>query len=607
MHLNLKFRRSTGPLLLVAMNFLSEGKRACRFPAGRLAVTLLLLAGMLQAATYTASWSSIGTHKHAPEWFQDAKFGLWFHWGAYSVPAQGYEWYPRNMYKPSDWSGSYKYHVATYGDPMKDWPYSKFIDGGYDKKGNWVQFAPKLASQGGKLDPEGWARLFDSGGARIAGPVAEHHDGYSLWASKVNKWNSVAKGPKLDLVKVLTDAFRAKGLKVMISMHHAWNTTGYYDSVPAQTVDSLKRLYGQVSTAEAERVWSEKLKEVIDGYKPDYIWQDHNVGKMSESARLGFLAYYFNKEAEWGKEVVASYNDGFTTSSAVKQYERGGPADLTTPYWLSEDAINANSWSYVSGMSYYTSTQLLHRLLDLVSKNGNLILNISPMADGSIPQAQRALLLSMGDWLRRFGSSIYGTRAWSVYGQGPTKMGGGSFTKPVAGTGQDVRYTRAKDTSAVYAIFLGWPGNGTKVSLTGFNSSRLKLPSNARVQLMGATPGTDVNLVSSQDASGLNVTFPASTPFTAQAYVVRVQLKTPVTVGRIDPARRSAVRFSQGVLSIPDQRDGRIQIIDARGHTTNHSLAAGRVELGDLPAGSYKFRVIDRNSEASIGVFAVMR
>lgn len=556
-----------------------------RSSSTRIALVSLFLAGSLEAATYyTASWASVGTHKHAPDWFQDAKFGIWFHWGAYAVPAQGYEWYPRNMYKPDDWSGSYKYHVANYGDPMKDWPYSKFIEGGYDKKGNWVQFAPKLVSAGGKLDPEGWARLFDSAGARIAGPVAEHHDGFSMWASKVNPWNALGKGPKIDLVKVLTDAFRARGMKVMVSMHHAWNTTGYYESVPTQTVDSLKRLYGQLSTTEAEKVWSEKLKEVVDGYKPDYIWQDHNVSKMSESARLNFLAYYFNKEAEWGKEVVASYNDGFNTNSAVKQYERGGPADLTNPYWLSEDAISSTTWSYVEGMKYYSQAQLLHRLIDLVSKSGNLILNISPKADGSIPAEQRTILLGMGDWLRKFGSSIYGTRAWSVYGEGPTKMGGGSFSAPVEGNGKDIRYTKAKDGSAIYAIFLGWPGNGAKVTLAGLNSSRLKLTTQTKVQLMGTSPNSDLALTYTQDAGGLQVTFPGSAPYTALAYPVRIQLKTPVGVETARQPSKSRLGTVERVcglakVSVPTGAR-RITIRDLGGRVTlSRNLADGEMSL----------------------------
>jgi hypothetical protein len=197
----------------------------------------------------------------------------------------------------------------------------------------------------------------------------------------------------------------------------------------------------------------------------------------------------------------------------------------------------------------------------------------------------------------------------SVYGQRPTKMGGGSFTKPVAGTGQDVRYTRAKDTSAVYAIFLGWPGNGTKVSLTGFNSSRLKMPSSARVQLMGATPGTDVNLTFSQDANGLNVTFPSSTPFTALAYVVRVQLKTPVGVE--SPIRGKAnvplARFERGILTLPDLQEGAVRILDIRGQGKTFPMVSGRVQVGDLAPGVYRVQVVDGVAGTHHRAFTVIR
>lgn len=559
------------------------------------------------ATTYQANWASVNKHVAAPEWFQDAKFGIYYHWGAFCTPQYGMEWYPRNMYNKAGNSNEYKHHLATYGDPFGDWQYHNFINGKNNKAGVWTQFAPKLKSAGGQFDPDEWARLFDSAGAKFAGPVAEHHDGFSMWDSKANEWNSVAKGPKLDLAKLFSTSIRARGMKFIMTMHHAWNFTGYWVYPPVtQTDASLKKLYGQLGTTAQEQLWIDKLKEIIDGYQPDLIWQDLYLGRISEAKRLEFLAYYYNKSVDWGKDVVVTSKDGFQKGE-MSDYERGGPADITTPYWLTDDAINSNSWSYVTGMSYYSNAQMLHSLIDRVSKNGNLLLNISPMADGTIPQAQRTLLLAMGDWLRRFGSSIYATRVWSVYGQGPTKMGGGSFTKPLAGTGQDVRYTRAKDTSAVYAIFLGWPGNGTKVSLTGFGTSRLKMPSNAKVQLMGATPGTDVSLTFTQDANGLNVTFPSSAPYTALAYPVRVQLKTPVAVDPREQVRKPAARFAQGVLTLPDPQDGRVQIVDVRGHAKILPMAAGRVVVGDLPAGSYQARVLDGSADASVHLFAVMR
>lgn len=140
----------------------------------------LLAAPVLAAATYQENWTSVGKHTAAPEWFQDAKFGIYYHWGAFCTPQYGMEWYPRNMYNKAGNSNEYKHHLATYGDPFGDWQYHNFILGKNDKKGVFTQFAPKLKSAGGKFDPDEWARLFDSAGAKFAGPVAEHHDGFSM-------------------------------------------------------------------------------------------------------------------------------------------------------------------------------------------------------------------------------------------------------------------------------------------------------------------------------------------------------------------------------------------------------------------------------------------
>ena len=156
---------------------------------------------------------------------------------------------------------------------------------------------------------------------------------------------------------------------------------------------------------------------------------------------------------------MATYKDGFNNNGEVFDYERGGPAGLSTPYWLTDDSISSSSWCYTVGIGYYSLSQMLHSLIDRVSKNGNMLLNIAPMADGTIPQGQRDILLGIGDYLKRFGESIYATRAWSAYGEGPTKMGGGSFTTPRAGTAQDIRFTRNKDNTVLYATVLGWPGS----------------------------------------------------------------------------------------------------------------------------------------------------
>ncbi|MEJ2195278.1 MAG: alpha-L-fucosidase, partial [Ignavibacteriaceae bacterium] len=164
------------------------------------AVMMSKISAQTPKQEYQPTFESLEKANPVPEWFKDAKFGIYFHWGVYSVPAFGNEWYPRNMYIKG--SAENKHHIETYGDPSA-WPYNYFITGARDKKGNFVQFAPKLKSEGGKFDPDEWAQLFADAGAKFAGPVAEHHDGFSMWESKVNPWNAKDMGPKLDLVGLL--------------------------------------------------------------------------------------------------------------------------------------------------------------------------------------------------------------------------------------------------------------------------------------------------------------------------------------------------------------------------------------------------------------------
>ena len=225
-------------------------------------------------------------------------------------------------------------------------------------------------------------------------------------------------------------AIRGQGLKFMASLHHAYHFNGYYDHVPNQSDPTLRILFGQQGTAAENQLWYDKLTEVIDGYQPDLIWQDFDLGLVQESYRLQFLAHYYNQAVAWNKDVVATYKDGLDNKGEVYDFERGGPAGLLTPYWLTDDSISSSSWCYTVGIGYYTTQALLHSLIDRVSKGGNMLLNIAPMADGTIPSGQQSILLAMGDWLGRFGEAVYATRAWTSYGEGPTEMGGGSFSGP---------------------------------------------------------------------------------------------------------------------------------------------------------------------------------
>jgi alpha-L-fucosidase len=488
-----------------------------------------------ETAKFEATWASLEQVNPVPEWFKDAKFGIYFHWGVYSVPAFANEWYPRHMYMEGRKEN--RHHIEKYGTP-EEWPFHNFITGAKDKEGNFVQFAPKLKSNGGQFDPEEWADLFAKSGAKFAGPVAEHHDGFSMWASDVNPWNAKNHGPGIDLVGVLVDAIRKRDMKIILSMHHAFHCCpgkrlsgkieSFYMAVPKTDDPQLKILYAQLSKEENEFIWLEKHKEIIDRYQPDIIWQDFNLPGVSEQVLLDFLAYYYNKAGEWGKEVVNTYKDAFNKKVGVLDYERGGPADLTDYYWLTDDAISRTSWSYTEGISFYSPKQVLHGFLDRISKNGSLLLNISPKADGTITQEQKDILLAMGDWLGKYGEGVYNTRAWVIYGEGPVKMGsghvhtsGGEFEEPSEGSADDIRFTRSKDNKDLYAIVLGWPDDSGKISISSLASGMFPMESLAKVSLLGPKAGTYIPLEYQQDEDALHLKLPEK-PAEELAYVIKL-------------------------------------------------------------------------------------
>ena len=502
-----------------------------------------------QPVKFTADWASLEQVNPVPEWFKDAKFGIYFHWGVYSVPAFGNEWYPRNMY--IDGRAENLHHIENYGQP-EEWPYHYFITGAEDRQGNFVQFAPGLISEGGSFDPQEWADLFARSGARFAGPVAEHHDGFSMWASDVNPWNAKDKGPGLDLVGLLAEAIREKNMKVILSMHHAFHgfvrerggdhnkTTNerFYHYAPDTDDPDLQILYAKLSEEENEKLWLAKHKEIIDKYRPDIIWQDFNLTGIREPVLLEFLAYYYNRAGEWNKEVVATYKDALNTDVAVLDYERGGPVDITDYYWLTDDAISRTSWCYTEGISYYSPRKVFHGFLDRVSKNGNLLLNVSPKADGTIPQEQKEILLAFGDWLGKYGEAVYNTRAWIKYGEGPIKMGTGhrhttedkvvEFEAPAEGTAEDIRFTRDKNNKILYAIMLGWPGDNEILSIHSLSSKELNVRTLKGVEFLGPEKGMYISLNYEQDKSGMHITMPEKQS-DEMAYVVRFKFSNEIS------------------------------------------------------------------------------
>jgi len=417
---------------------------------------------------WDTTWESLTQHE-IPEWFADAKFGIYAHLGVYCVPAFGTEWYPRLMYQKEQ--KAFEHHRQTYGDQ------SEF---------GYKDFVPMFKLE--KFDPAEWAQLYQDAGARFAGPVAEHHDGFSMWASTVNRWNVGQMGPKRDIAGELIRELRRRDLKIITSFHHAFNIQGYY--TPKEGWDTADPQYGDLygfptmadRTLAMDR-WLIKLKEVIDRYQPDQIWFDFGLAKMPDDYKQRMAAYYYNHEKIWGKPVIITRKgDHLPEGVGALDIERGWTKGIARDLWQTDDSAAHNSWSWVQGLRVKTPTEMVHELIDIVSKNGVLLLNVCPKADGTITEEQQTVLREMGRWLKVNGEAIYATRPWEVYGEGPThteKEGG--FLETIQYTPQDIRYTRSKDGKTLYAIAMGWPQDDIVLRFVQID----RAGPNARVTLLG--------------------------------------------------------------------------------------------------------------------------
>jgi alpha-L-fucosidase len=463
---------------------------------------------VITSGPFEASWESLKQYS-APQWYMDAKFGIFIHWGIYSVPAFGNEWYPRNMYIRG--TPEFEHHVKIYG------PQDKF---------GYKDFIPLFKAE--RYDPAGWAALFTKAGARYVVPVAEHHDGFAMYDCSFSRWTAAKMGPKRDLVGELAAAVRKQGLVFGLSSHRAehWffmnggrsfksdvqdpRYEDFYgpacaypdaqDSAAWKSLDWIPRPH-----AKHLEDWLARTCELVDKYQPQLVWFDWWIEQTVFQAYLQrFAAYYYNRGAEWKKGVAINYkNKSFPVEAAVYDIERGQLAGTNPHFWQTDTSISKNSWGYVSQQDYKTAESLVGDLVDIVSKNGTLLLNIGPRPDGTIPQEEEQVLLEIGEWLAVNGDAIYGTRPWKVYGEGPTAIpeGGFSDTQRATFTGKDFRFT-TKD-GALYAIALSWPGAEAKITSLGSGAARV-----SGVSLLGSPQ----QLNWSQDESGLKISLPAEKP-----------------------------------------------------------------------------------------------
>jgi len=450
---------------------------------------------------FQPSWDSL-ERTQVPDWYLDAKFGIFIHWGVYSVPAFGSEWYPRQMYKAD--TAEFKHHLATYG------PQAKF---------GYKDFIPLFTA--GKFDAGRWARLFKDAGARYVVPVAEHHDGFPMYDCSFTDWSAAKMGPKRDIVGELAAAVRAEGLHFGVSSHRAEHWWFFDRGMLFDSDVRDKRnlgLYGPARSQElAEKQkeppdktflddWLARTSELVEKYRPELIWFDWWIEQpVFEPYLRRFAAFYYNRGAEWGSGAAINYkNESFPSRAAVLDLERGQLADIRPLFWQTDTAISKNSWGYVQPQDYKTAGSIVDDLVDIVSKNGCLLLNIGPRPDGTIPEEEERILIEIGRWLEVNGEAVYGTRPWRVYGEGPTRVSEGMFTdtKRAAFTGEDVRFTTKGET--LYAIALAWPEN-RKIIVKSLAKGAAVV---GRVSLLGH----DGKLEWKQTARGLELRLPEERP-----------------------------------------------------------------------------------------------
>jgi alpha-L-fucosidase len=444
---------------------------------------------------FKPTWESIAKNYQVPSWFEDAKFGIFMHWGIYSAAAHHNEWYEKHMY-----AAEARWHAEHFG-PQEKFGYKDLI--------------PRFTAA--NWDPEVWAALFKQAGARVVMGMAQHHDNFALWDSAITPFNAKKMGPRRDLVGDLAAAVRKEGMKFALSNHGVENftfvnpTPELRDRLKAAQADlydpAWAAFYNVADRSDAAMTrflsdWVNRNLELIDKYEPDLLWFDNGANlRLLDPLKERIAAYYYNRARQWGKEVsmstkfnaYAPSNDDTKQIGSIIDFEKVGvrsPAGIRPGPWMVDDPVGSNSWGYIEDLRLVSADSIIGRLVDTVSKGGFYMLNISPTADGTIPQNQKEIMKTVGAWLAVNGEAIYGTRPWTKFGEG-----GWHFT------------TKG---NTLYAIGSTWPQGEALIAVPGKVRS---------VSLLGH-PGT---LQFQSDAQGLRIGVPVEhTP--AAAYVFKITM-----------------------------------------------------------------------------------
>ncbi|MBN8460190.1 MAG: alpha-L-fucosidase [Verrucomicrobia bacterium] len=440
--------------------------------AASLALGLIAGTGILRAEPakpFTPEWESLKQYR-CPDWFRDAKFGIWAHWGPQSVPMFG-DWYARHLYTPDH--RDYQHHLENYGHPSEH---------------GFKDIIPLWKAE--KWDPERLMGLYKEAGARYFVSMGVHHDNFDLWNSKYHKWNAVNMGPKRDVVGDWQKAAKKYGLRFGVSEHlgasYTWwaaskgaDKTGPkagvpYDGANPEFADLYHPLpepgdkgwYSTNPVWHAE--WSKRIHNLIETYQPDLLYSDGGL-PFGLTGRKLLADYYNSNMAAHGGNLEAVYNckshhgntenNQFVSESCVHDMERGVLDGIQPLPWQTDTSIG--DWFYNKNWKYQPSGWTIHMLVDIVSKNGNLLLNVVQRPDGSLDPEVEITLADLATWNKIHGEAIFGTRPWEIYGEGPVRAKGGPFKEKFDYTAKDIRFTTKG--GALYAIALGWPEDGKLV------------------------------------------------------------------------------------------------------------------------------------------------
>lgn len=474
---------------------------------------------------YRASWDSLSQYS-CPAWFRDAKFGIFMHWGIPSAVDEnrpnGTGWYAHGMYAqhgrgvPDFCKGLYEFHVRRYGHP------SKF---------GYKDLIPLWTAA--HWDPDALVAFYKRIGARYVVPVAVHHDNFDCYDSTYHRWNSVRMGPHRDIVGEWKRACDKYGLRFGVSSHvdraplflaPSWGSDfdGPLKGVPYDGSNPAYRdfyLKG-VSKHDWQVEWYRRTKELVDKYQIDLLYFDGPLPFGPYGLEIAADFYNRNLRRHGGRnDAVLNVKRSPSDSAVVLDFERGQSDRLRAHPWQTDTTL-VGGWFYHRAPLAIQPAVLVGNFADIISKNGNLLLNVALRPDGTLPEDQRAELEAFGRWLAVNGEAVYGSRPWRVYGEGPTKVGQGAFTEPDRPyTAQDIRFTTR--ANHLYAICLGLPKTAVRIHALGASAGRIRT-----VTLLGS----DEPVTWRQQAQELTITPPRRMPCD-YAITYRIDFEPPAAAG----------------------------------------------------------------------------